>query len=553
MPQKVQIEEPDKSPRNVDVPPLMSPSEAASSLKYLPPANPNPSPLETLPRGGGIPRPPGSIGDTGLGGMADILSILQSVSGGVTNEDIIKALSPQIQAAPQQMPAYFTRELPQPGQLVQDTTPQVGAGNASAQGIGNAINASIHALASFKAARDKNVQMAQAEKVGRFMQNQEGIDQANEILRTYPPGSPEAVRAQQVIDTNTAHRDEMLSDKKFEKLIEKGFNVSLTDPSQNKTPEHGIVQKGIDLFRFKKQAQQRAHNRQPLTPQQAAAAGQRFEASRPQMMGPNKYALQKLQLQEALGKNQNLLASRILPNLLSTAARNKQIEFVQRHADWRAANSQEGSNARTWANILKDINIAAGRVDAASNIALQRSRSQLFNVETVLTDKLTNPAILSASRDKFSQAMDRDIQAQEALISVLTAARDAEHKRVGLGKKAEDYPELMNANQKIYQAEQDLDKMRKAKDAGILEYNEEIKGRASLHGTAGAGSATSGAGTAGVDLGGTPEPDISTQLLNAGSLADIYAAIYGGTEEDVTQSVSGEPSESETEGEPNPQ
>ena len=328
---------------------------------------------------GTLPSTPASA--PALGSAPNIWDALGGFSS-VSEAEILSALSPQRQAAPMRMPAWYTRELPQPGQLIQDRTPMVGAGNASGQGIGNAINATIHAFASFKAARDKNIQMQDAEKVQRFMETQDGIDQANQILKVYGPNSPEGIAAQQTIDTNTAHRNEMLSDKKFEKLIETGFNMSLTDPSQNKTPEHGIVQKGIDLFRFRKQAQMRAQNRQPYTPQQAAAIGQRFESARPQMMGPSQYAMQRIQAR--LGFDQSRQA--MIKDMLLYRGRIDEAQINAMSA-WEVERLRSATTLRAASEKLGqeyDLKAFQAAVDVVAEEAKQQITSG--NVNTIIKD-----------------------------------------------------------------------------------------------------------------------------------------------------------------------
>lgn len=230
---------------------------------------------------------------TSGGGLGDLAQLLKGSESSVSMEDITKALSPQVTGMPMQMPSYFTREIPNPPPVQLDQREMVGAGNARGQGIANSISATVGALAQFKAIRDRQKQEADATKVQRLIEAQYGITQAQQALQAATDPQTKAA-AQESLQHNQDVLNGLFQDPKFVRTIEKGFNISLTDPSQNKTPEHGIVQRGIDLFKKK--------NQQPFTQQQAQAIQQRFQKQQPTMLAPNQYAMQQLQLKMEMDK-----------------------------------------------------------------------------------------------------------------------------------------------------------------------------------------------------------------------------------------------------------
>lgn len=283
----------------------------------------------TLPKGGVLPG-------VNTADLKDLLKDFDKAS--FTDEDILRAIMPISGTAPAQMPPYYTRQLPQPGELIQDQREVVGAGNARAQGIGNSVNAVIHGIAQFKAQRDQQQQLKDATKVQRLIQVQNGISQAEQIKAASKPGSPEYAEAQKSLDHNQGLMAEMLSDKKFSKLVEKGFNISLTDPSANKTPEHGAVQHGISLFK--------KANNQPFTPEQAKAMAQRFQAQQPTQLGPNVMAQQMLQYKVLQQQQFGKLYAGLLGRIFTAQSADQRAVYNQNRVDARAL---QNTMYRSWA------------------------------------------------------------------------------------------------------------------------------------------------------------------------------------------------------------
>jgi len=78
----------------------------------------------------------------------------------------------------------------------------------------------------------------------------------------------------------------------------KGFDVNYTDPSQNKTPEHGMVQKAIALFKQKQQGSSGGANLE------------NFQKATPTTLAPNVAAQQRVtELKEQQKSQQDILKS----------------------------------------------------------------------------------------------------------------------------------------------------------------------------------------------------------------------------------------------------
>lgn len=302
-----------------------------------------------------------------------IVSMLDKASSGISNEDIKQALSPTMQRQPIQMPSYFTTPRKQvlPGAEM-DRREVVGAGNARGRDIGNSVSASVRTLGNFIARRDNQKQMAEAGRVQQLLSAQAGVDQAQELLKT----DPNNAAAKESLQHNQTIVQGLFQDPKFVKTVQKGFQVSLTDPSQNKTEHHSIVQKGIDLF--KKQSQQ------PFTQQQAQQMSQKFAASQPTQLAPNQLAVQRLQMMMEQRKDFIGLAKSMLPAII----RGKAQENVEVQRGINELNKQQGANtewerrnaitqAQLYGRLGYQQQLAFQRLDHENSLIIGRERQRI--------------------------------------------------------------------------------------------------------------------------------------------------------------------------------
>lgn len=245
--------------------------------------------------------------------MASMMNQMESTK--ITDDDIKQALSPIQGGHSMQMPASLTRPINDPAPAQLDHRPVVGAGNARGQGIGNSVSSVVGAIATFKANHDRAKQTADATKVQQLIESQQAIDQAQQVLQQNPndPAAKEALKH------NTDVRNGLFSDPKFVKTVEKGFQISFTDPAANKTPEHGIVQKAIGMFK----------KEQAASPKSQASMGAQFEKKMPTQLAPNQMAQARLQIAQQQRKDVIEFTKSVMPAIVRA-------EGQQRTEMWKA-------------------------------------------------------------------------------------------------------------------------------------------------------------------------------------------------------------------------
>jgi len=256
-------------------------------------------PTQAMTGGGGVPS---STPTAGLSAqdLDDINSVMKSVYTPIDPNIIKAATTPTAGAGTPSMPSSMTNPLPdfQPMPMMPSSFSQgvVGRKAAHQRGIANAITGVTNAVGSIisREAEQKHEQIASSTK--NLITMQQAIDQAKQVLSNNPKMDPkQAAALQQSIDRNTENMNRILSDKKLAKAISKGLDISFTDPSENKTPEHEAVASG------KQQAQETMQ--------------QQFARQMPQQVGPNVQAIQQLQAQMAQQKAQAESAKVVFPYL----------------------------------------------------------------------------------------------------------------------------------------------------------------------------------------------------------------------------------------------
>jgi len=390
-------------------------------------------------------------------GGQDPISALLGQALSISNQDIQQALAPTMQRGPIQMPSYFTtprKEVLPAAQL--DHRETVGAGNARAQGIGNSISAGVRTLSNFIAKRDNQKQMAEATKVQRFLSSQYEMDQADLILKS-DPKNQQALQAKQQAQTIMAGMFQGPDGAKFTKTLEKGFDISLTDPSLNKTEHHSIVQKGIDLF--KKQHQQAP----PPNAQQAQQMVQKFSASQPKQLGPDPRAMQLFQYRMAQQQQWGQLVKAVLPQIMRNQAADSRAQYTQGMQNLRQAQTQLFETVKQEQQFKNDATLAKMRhkyhldeIATSSNLAFNRI-TQIFSSEK------NDPTVLyKLKTDETKNFAQHEAQLNNALVSgqANVMAAQAEFTKPGADKAAaaknlqdaKDFVASVQMQQKNYQA-----------------------------------------------------------------------------------------------------
>ena len=234
----------------------------------------------------------------------DIGELLKNIVTPIDPNLIRAATSPVPGSHAQMVPSSLTTPVAPHQDRPFDTSEVVGKGNATARGVKNAFTGATNALGAIvtKEAQIKQGQIRDAAQ--KVIMAQQGYDEAKQALaaaalnlKVLPAISTWRSTAQRyVMQQNQQARDAIFTDPKMRKALQKGFDISYTDPESNKTEEHAAVQdalKNAKTFAEKKaimKAQQQKQNEAAGT-----AMGAAFEKSQPQGLAPNTQAQAQLQ------------------------------------------------------------------------------------------------------------------------------------------------------------------------------------------------------------------------------------------------------------------
>lgn len=167
----------------------------------------------------------------------------------------------------------------------------VGAGNARARGIGNAITGLLNTVGRYETNHENKKKLQIATDTQTLLTSQAAIDQANQILKN----DPKNAEAKAAIEHNQKIMDGILSDDKTRKEIAKGFHIDFTNPQANNTIPHQGVAQGREMAK--------------------KSYSQQFAEKTPQVMQPNTIALAKYQQALEEQKMNQSMAGHILQYL----------------------------------------------------------------------------------------------------------------------------------------------------------------------------------------------------------------------------------------------
>ena len=192
----------------------------------------------------------------------------------------------------------------------------VGAGNARARGIGNAITGVTNAVGHIVQAKKQMDQDKLSVSMQRLLQSQTAINQAKQFLEDpdIDPSRKQALEAS--VERNQKVMGTILDDKKMRGDIEKGLNISFTDPSKNKTDQHSGVQEGIKSFR------------------------EQFEEQMPQTLGPDPMA--QMKMEEAFKSQQagQKFMAAMIPRMMSAKSAEEREIMREHHDDFKQMRTQ---------------------------------------------------------------------------------------------------------------------------------------------------------------------------------------------------------------------
>ncbi|MDR3392446.1 MAG: hypothetical protein P4L77_12015 [Sulfuriferula sp.] len=241
------------------------------------------------------------------GGGLDLQSLIQNIVKPIDPKLIESATSLIPGSHAQNVPSSLTTPIAPHQDRPMDTRQVVGRKNAMRQGISNAFTGATNALGAIVNKETQIKQNQIKDAATKVIMAQQAIDEAKQAHDAAVANNDTATvsKMQEVMQQNQQARDGIFADPKMRKALQKGFDISYTDPQSNKTEEHAAVQAALA------QAKTFAEKREIMKQQQAkqnqtagAAMGAAFEKSQPQGVGPNVQAIQKVQLQQATQKLQ---------------------------------------------------------------------------------------------------------------------------------------------------------------------------------------------------------------------------------------------------------
>ncbi len=230
-----------------------------------------------------------------------VYQLIDNISKPLSPELIRAATTPIAGPAVAQVPSSLQRPIaPQKDAPLMSTQGIVGKSYGRAVGIGNAITSTLNLLGSVTKMETQHKQDQLKDSATKLITAQQAIDEAKiaHDAATAAGDTAAAAQAQKTIDDNTAVRNGILADPKTRKALVKGFDISYTDPSSNKTDEHTAVMQAIKDAKTadqKKQAIQKLREQQNTAA--GKAAGEAFATQQPRPMVSNVQAQQRLQLE----------------------------------------------------------------------------------------------------------------------------------------------------------------------------------------------------------------------------------------------------------------
>lgn len=239
----------------------------------------------------------GAVPSSGAG--ADVSSLIGHISDPLTPELIRAAITPIAGPRVPAMPSAFTRQIGPFQPAPMDTREVVGKGNATAQGIGNAITGVANAIGAVMTAEGQKKQGEIRDAASKVITAQQAIDEAQQQhdMAVQQGDAATASKMMDLIKENQKVRDGVFADPKMRKALAKGFNISYTDPSSNKTEEHQAVMQAIQGAKTREEKKAAIAKLQAEQNAKAgAAAGAAFAAAQPRGLTPNTMAQQKVQL-----------------------------------------------------------------------------------------------------------------------------------------------------------------------------------------------------------------------------------------------------------------
>lgn len=320
-------------------------------------------------------------------------------------------------------------------QLQMDTRDVVGHRQAIQRGIANATRGVANLVSAVSTQVEQKQTQRLAVNMERLMSATQSMDQAQQVLKQSPNDPTATEQAKRA----SAIMDEILSDDKTRKSIQKAYNINFTDPSKNNTKEHAALKQATESY------------------------SQQFQKQLPTQMAPNQAAIEQAKLAQAQAAATHKTIDAIIPAIIrgqsaqaveqmkgKTAA---EIAQFKEQAAWDRLRQHDADTYKTAidrANIAKDAHLAG--VMAAVSAMNMRADNALKQRIKEHGGSLAGMPL----KDLENQVKEFDITEKNAkkTISDLAHLRDAAKKDQ---KKMGITPERLEAyNQSVHAAEENL-------------------------------------------------------------------------------------------------
>jgi len=362
----------------------------------------------------------------------DVASLIQNISSPIPQGLMQAATTPVSGGHAMQVPSSLQQPVGPHQDRPMDTRRVVGAKAAKLQGIGNAITGATNAIGAVVTKEAQIKQNQIKDSATKVIQAQQAIDEAKQLHDSAiaTGDAATASKAQEMIQKNTQARDAIFADPKMRKALVKGFDISYTDPSANKTEEHTAVMAAMkDAKNWQEKRQKMQEYQQQQNQAAGSAAGEAFAKGQPQGMAPNVLA----QNQVAAIQNQN----------------KERLETVKALGPiWVEKMRAEGNLNVAEVNKAADLRKAAIEADAKIDTQLLKNKQ----------DNINNAATLALEQFKKSSDQALELLKQGDPLKVLEA----------FGAAQKDYGTVSTENQKSRQAlNNELDKANESRGIEI--------------------------------------------------------------------------------------
>lgn len=375
------------------------------------------------------------------------------------------------------VPSSFMRPIEEPTPGGHIPNPEAGRGSANATGVGNAVIGAMNILGTVVTHEKQAKQDQLRDAATKVINAQQAVDEATRQREAAKQAGDTAGMdaAQKIIDQNEAVRDGVFADPKLRKGLQKGFDISYTDPSSNKTDEHAAVMEAIKNAKTAQEKRQAIQQmRQQQNQQVGKGMGAAYAQQQPQTFQPNVQAIQKLNIEQAnraasqvaLKDYLTFKASMARANATLGAAQMRVIGsgILQQARFDEAARRQD--QALTNSKIMQDIRFK----DALSEISARGAQARQ-TARDIWSDKESDPIALGQKMQKSIKSYDDAIEKDAEVLAQL------QHSRTGLyvdSKGSTLHPETKDvqaADSAIQYAQQHMQNMKASRDSLMKNYD----------------------------------------------------------------------------------